>query len=425
MPCLPWLRKLTPSLLAVGATSVLALLAGIQLARMLDPADLGHYTLLISIAGTIALVGTLGQPMLTRRLYALAPAGTYAWRRDLTNSILFAAPLLVILWLGLSLLYRFTLVQTAMLAVLTLFTVLLLFLDQILIAAQQYALGNTMQRLPNALILLPIALLILVNQDLNFSGAVAWRLLAALATVVLGIGWLARGEKIGNAQIEWAVRRQGYNYLLLAVTTLLAGEGVIVLAGFVIPVGELGAFAALSLFMRPWHIVTLVVLQIGSVEAAKRDRPWDPRAWMLLLLAATIGALLCAMAFPTLISWLYERRYDQYSTLGWPLMVTGAILLVEAPPRASMIARALPELVRHFSWTQALLAGVGAFAILFAGHRFGIEALAWVLCAYAGVRCITTVGFATVQLPSRSVPAKDAKSTTSIQSATPDQQEVC
>jgi hypothetical protein len=392
--------------LTVGTTSVLALLASLQLARVLDPADLGQYTLLLSIASTITLAGTLGQPILTRRIYALASPGAYNWRRDLVNGIRYTAPLLVALLLGISFIYRFTLVQSAVLALLALLSVILFFLDQILIATQQYALGNAMLRLPNALILAPIALLVLTNQNLSLGDAVGWRLLAALVTLLLGFGWLARQKNVGDAQIERGARRQGYNYLLLGMTTLLAGEGVIVLAGFVVPVDELGAFAALSLFMRPWHLFTLVLLQIGSVEAAKRERPWEPRPWLFLLLMATIGALLYAMAFPMLISWLYDQRYDQYRDLGWPIIATGAILLVEAPPRASMIARALPQLVRTFSWTQALLAGIGAGVILLAGARVGIEAVAWALCCYAGARCLVTIGFATVRLPNRSVPAR-------------------
>src|SRR5687768_8035867 len=103
MPDLRWLRKLTPSLLAASVTSVLTLLAGILLARLLDPADLGRYTLLVSVAATIALVGTLGQPMVTRRVYALRSPGAYDWPRDLARSIVFAAPMLVLLLLGLPL----------------------------------------------------------------------------------------------------------------------------------------------------------------------------------------------------------------------------------------------------------------------------------------------------------------------------------
>jgi hypothetical protein len=164
-------------------------------------------------------------------------------------------------------------------------------------------------------------------------------------------------------------------------------------------------------------MVTLVLLQVGSVEAAKRKRPWDVRPWLLLVVAATAGAFLCATAFPPLIGWLYGGRYDSYSTLGWPMMLTGAILLVEALPRASMVARALPGLVSTFSWSQALLATAGAVAILYAGARQGIEAVAWVLCCYAAVRCLMTVAFATVRLPRRSLPPR-AESTLSAPSTT-------
>jgi hypothetical protein len=120
------------------------------------------------------------------------------------------------------------------------------------------------------------------------------------------------------------------------------------------------------------------------------------------------------VAFPTLISWLYDQRYDQYAGLGWPLMLTSALLLAEAPPRASMLARAVPQLVRHYSWAQALIAGVFALAILFAGTRFGIEAVAWVLCSYAGARYLTTIGFATLQLPNHCIPASSAEASSVI-----------
>ncbi|MCB0161943.1 MAG: hypothetical protein KDD83_27580, partial [Caldilineaceae bacterium] len=58
-------------------------LIGVGLARLLEPAALGKYMVLIAASGTVSLFGSRGQPMLTKRLYALQAPGTYDWLRDL------------------------------------------------------------------------------------------------------------------------------------------------------------------------------------------------------------------------------------------------------------------------------------------------------------------------------------------------------
>ena len=374
--------------LAVGAN----VLIGVGLARLLEPTALGKYMVLIAASGTVSLFGSRGQPMLTKRLYALQAPGTYDWLRDLGNGLRYSAPVLAGVLAGAILLYRLPMNEALQLALLVPLSLVLLFVSQVLQAERHYALGNVLVRLPNAVLLGLLAPIFVGRHPLTLGGAVTLRILAALIACAIGTVWLFSKTTRGADIIERDQRSQGRDYLALSATSLMTNEGVIVLAGLVLPPVQMGAFAALMILTRPLHMLQLVVVQVLSVEIAQRK--WTPNLWEYggFVVAAVMGTAVGIVIFPAAIHWLYAGRYDDYGWLAVPLMLSATLTLLEAWPRAALNGRAVPALIRAYSSTQVVVALAGAAAILVGGRVHGIGAVAWALCLYALARYVVSAG---------------------------------
>ena len=394
----PWLRQgqrwwvfappFVMMALAVGAN----VLIGVGLARLLEPAALGKYMVMIAAAGMVSLFGSRGQPMLTKRLYALRPPRTYDWLRDLADGLRYSLPVLVVVLLGAILLYRLPADEAVQLTLLVQLSLVLLFLSQVLQAARHHALGNVLVRVPNAVLLGMLTPFFMGRYPLTLGGAVALRIVAALVACGIGAVWLFRKTARGTEIIRREQRGQGRDYLALSATSLMTNEGVIVLAGLVLAPVQMGAFAALMILTRPLHMLQLVVVQVLSVEIAQRK--WTPNLWEYggFVAVAVIGTAVGIVIFPAAIHWLYAGRYDAYGRLAVPLMLSATFALLEAWPRATLNGRAAPALIRAYSSTQVLVALAGAAAILIVGNSYGVGAVAWALCLYALARYVVSAG---------------------------------
>ena len=211
----PWLRQgqrwwvfappFVMMALAVGAN----VLIGVGLARLLEPAALGKYMVMIAAAGMVSLFGSRGQPMLTKRLYALRPPGTYDWLRDLADGLRYSLPVLVVVLLGAILLYRLPADEAVQLTLLVLLSLVLLFLSQVLQAARHHALGNVLVRVPNAVLLGMLTPFFMGRYPLTLEGAVALRIVAALVACGIGAVWLFRKTARGTEIIRREVYGKG------------------------------------------------------------------------------------------------------------------------------------------------------------------------------------------------------------------------
>ncbi|MCB0158659.1 MAG: hypothetical protein KDD83_11060, partial [Caldilineaceae bacterium] len=304
----------------------------------------------------------------------------------------YSAPVLAGVLAGAILLYRLPMNEALQLALLVPLSLVLLFVSQVLQAERHYALGNVLVRLPNAVLLGLLAPIFVGRHPLTLGGAVTLRILAALIACAIGTVWLFSKTTRGADIIGRDQRSQGRDYLALSATSLMTNEGVIVLAGLVLPPVQMGAFAALMILTRPLHMLQLVVVQVLSVEIAQRK--WTPNLWEYggFVVAAVMGTAVGIVIFPAAIHWLYAGRYDDYGWLAVPLMLSATLTLLEAWPRAALNGRAVPALIRAYSSTQVVVALAGAAAILVGGRVHGIGAVAWALCLYALARYVVSAG---------------------------------
>jgi hypothetical protein len=216
---------------------------------------------------------------------------------------------------------------------------------------------------------------------------------AVAVALLLGISLLAVRSRRGHARILPGERWQGLGFGILLATHLIPFQGLIPIAGRMVPQEALAAYAALGVLARPFFLLQGAILQILSVELVRGK--WRPN-WRIeasLWGAATILFGGAALVLPEFAGRIYMHRYDEFAGLIVPLCLAGALLIPEILPRSYIAGRANLRLLNHYIAAQVFIALFGVSLAIVWGLQTGVYGIAWAGAGMIGLRNLAAYGY--------------------------------
>jgi len=371
---------------AAVVTTLFTLVANVLILRILPVVDAGRYALLISLAPMLALLGGFGQAALLKRRYSLRPPGAFNWSRDLAGSLLFSAPGLLLSVLAAMLVYRLSPGSIVFLSLAAPLLVLSQATAGVLDSHRLYVWAGVLIRLPNSLMVIPAGAVLLLPGLADLWFFLAAQIAVIGVSVALGLLLLVRRVPRGPAVISPRERAEGLSLGIMSGTNPLLSQGVIAVAGAIVPPGSLAALAAIATLVRPVHLIHNLALGILTVELARDRKLRRARVGWMLGVGAVLLVLILSACMPLLTRVAYGGRYQGFVGLGLPLVLIGGLLLTEILPRAYVKGSAATSQLKRFALWQVGIALCGVVMILASSKSAGVVGATWAGVAIAVLR---------------------------------------
>lgn len=388
-----WLKIFSEPTGATIIASLGIILANILVFRLLSLHDAGLFTLLIAISQTMFLLGTLGQPLLLRRIYSLQPPGKFDWLRDLFSTIMLLIPGVIIGCFLSGSIYNFIHEHTLFILFMSLGLITVDLISKILLSQRYYMWGSLLLRLPNSLLILPVLVLPLVPDSDRLRILLILHASLTWLVVVMGFFKLSRLVRRGTMRLMLHKRWQGFLFLLSSATKLLPYEGFVAIAGAMISAEQLAGFAAIAQFTRPFNLLYGIQNQVFTTEFARKKRVRYGRIVLVILSLTILMSVSMVLVLPALSNWIYSGRYESFVYLSHWLVLSFSLKLVEALPHSHAIGRTPIMIVNRFIGTQAFFALLGFFMVIILVERRGLLGLAWAMCLMFFIRALISYLF--------------------------------
>ena len=388
-----WIRIFSEPIGATIIASLGTILANILVLRLLSLYDAGLFTLLIAISQTLCFLGTLGQPLLIRRMYSLQPPEKFDWLRDLFSTILLLIPGVILGCFLSGGIYNFIHEHILFIFFMSLGLITVDLISKVLLSQRYYIWGSLLLRLPSSLLILPVLLIPLVTDSERLR--ILLILHVSLNWLIVGIGFfiLSRLVRRGTMRLSLKKRWQGFLFLLSSATKFLPYEGFVAIAGAIISAEQLAGFAAIAQFTRPFNLLSSIQDQVFTTEFARKKRIRYGRIVLIILSLTILISVSIVLILPTLSNWVYSGRYESYVYLSHWLVLSFSLKLVEALPHSHVIGRTPIKIVNRFIGTQAFFAFLGIFMAVILVERQGLLGLAWAMCLMFFVRALISYLF--------------------------------
>lgn len=385
-----------PGVLA-GGFSLLTLIGFSLLYRTLPVPQAGMLAIVVSISDILTLVALLGLGAMITRLYASHDRGAYNWFADLMTTAIYALPVLGLGSTGAVLLYGFTLWTGLYIVGLTLVGTLLATAYSMLNARGHYAWSASLIRAPNAALVIPGLAGALGLPYQNLTSVLAFYLFSTLCALAAAILRLRRILPGGAQRISRRERFAALAFMATSVTDLLPEQGLVAVAGRVLPLSQVAAFAAVAVFLRPFRLLRSVLGMILAPDLLRFRRESYVRLfrgfWALGLACGVAAAVL----IPPFFTRFYGGRYEE--AVAWIpyLALSGALLIGTIPARSDLTVRAPIRFVNRFAVAYALSMSVVLTLSMAGMSRSGAIFLAFAVVALqlaeTGVAYLYWAGF--------------------------------
>jgi hypothetical protein len=373
-----WLSQFTGAVIASAAASAASLVAGILALRLLPPDDAGRFTLLISVAGMLAVIALFGQANLINRVYA-GQARAYHWPLDLRNSLSLSAALALLGLAVVAALFPFSTFELAFLAGFAILTVLVQVTAAMLNSYRRYVWASVLLRLSNALLVVPLGAAFFGLLPLALNDLLLFQLLIVLLCALLGLITVQRAlpAPAGLPPIPLLERRETIGLAILTFSHLVLDPGLLVIAGYRLVPADLAGFGAYFTLFGPFLLVWAILLQTVGVEYG-RNPAFPTRRVLLVVWVSLLPVVALSTALlPLLASFLYKGKYDAFSGIALPVSLMGGLLMAEAAPRGIIAVLAPARLLRIYTAVQAVLAMAMAALALWMVGGLAVPGIAW------------------------------------------------
>ena len=332
----------------IGALMSLATLVGFSLLyRELPVTEAGMLAIVISLSDILGLVALVGLGTVITRQYAAAGPGVFDWRGDLRWTAGYLTPMIALASWAVSRLYDFPAPLAACLFVLTLLGALLAVTYFMLNSQGHYTWSSFLVRAPNSALLIPGFASLWLAAEVRLGAVLAAYVIANLAALLTGLAILRRVLPAGSKRITVRHRLDGAVFMATAATDLLPDQGLIAVAGKILPVSQVAAFAAMAILIRPFRLIRSILAMILGPDLLRFRRV----SYRKLIAGFWVLAIGCGVAAAALIPLLASRFYgDRYQeAIGWiPYMALAGVLLIGAlPARADLAVRSS---IRTMGW---------------------------------------------------------------------------
>jgi hypothetical protein len=197
---------------------------------------------------------------------------------------------------------------------------------------------------------------------------------ATALALLTGLAILQRVLPAGPKRISARQRLDGAAFMATTGTDLLPDQGLIAVAGKILPISQVAAFAAIAVLIRPFRLIRAILGMILAPDLLRFRRS----SYKKLIAGVWILALGCGLAaavlLPPLASRFYGDRYQE--AIAWiPYMAVAGVLLVGAIPARADLAVRSP--IRTMGWfalaylgAMLICLGMGIAGMLAAGAVF-------------------------------------------------------
>jgi hypothetical protein len=372
----------------VGVTALAAavtFVANTLLLNRLPVLAAGQYALLQSLVATLVAVGGLGQPALLLRLYGRAP-GRYQWPTDFRRSLVWAGPLLALAIMAAWGYYELPLSHGLFLAGAAPLLLGSHLLSAIFAARRRHVWSNLLLRLPSSLMIAPALAIILVAPRQRLPAALVGYLVSLALVVAVSYLALSWGGKDGGERLGWRQRMQGLWLLASQASTIALDQGLLVIAGAMLPTERVAVQAAIVTLLSPLQLVWSVLTNILLGELAQR-RTIRYGPMIAGVTALAISLVLAAAAIgPLALRLLFAGRYE----LGEGLVAAYAFIylfkLAETFPRTHITSRASAKALSVYVSLQLFLALAGMAGTVILARRLGLAGVIAGGLALSGAR---------------------------------------
>ena len=364
-----------PGALSAG-TSLLTLIGLSLLYRELRVSEAGLLALLLALADILSLVALLGLGTTITRLYAASKPGLLDWPADLAGTLGYALPIIALGSAAFLTFYSFSAEVGLYLMALSTLGTLLAAAYSMLNSQGSYAWSAFFVRAPKSILLLPGLVGLLGLAELRLIDVLAVYLFSTGLALALALLLLLRVLGRGRLRISSKQRIEGLAFMVTGTTNLLSDQGLIAVAGRILPLDQLAAFAAVAVLMRPFRLLRGILAMILAPDLVRFRRLSYGRLlaglWGLALFCGVAAAILV----PPIATRFYGGRYEEAMSLIPYLAVAGALLVAVVLPRADLAVRAPIRIVNRFAMTY-LFAMLASLTMSVSGmYRWGAVFLA-------------------------------------------------
>lgn len=352
------------------------LLATVILLRVLPDVEAGLFVLTLAVLETLVLIAGLGQNNVLTRRYSIHPVDTHDWPRDLAVSLVIATPVILVGTLVSSWLYDLPTEYWAFLLLALILRVPLHSMAYMLTAKRHYTWGNLLLRLPNALLILPALVLLVIPSLAGLNLVLLWLLASLIIVDGLGMALLIHHFPRGKLTISLRQRADGLIMLASTGSRNLPTSGLIALAGAILLPGQLAIFAAMAIIVRPFTLASNLLVMVLTPELIRDYQPSYTRMIIGLWTLAVLAGAAAVIVGPPLASWAYGGRYDDGATLIPLLALAGSLRFAGVLPRSHLFGRAETAILSRYVIAKALSLLVAMLLGVRLTYQFGIVGLA-------------------------------------------------
>lgn len=388
-----WVRVVQGPLAISVTTSIGTFFALVLMYQGLNPEDAGIFTLIIALVQLLQMVAGLGQPTLILRTYTQQAGREFNWARDLTTSMVISLPIVLLVCGIAMLIYEIKVFHALLIFILAGMQISILSETQILNSAQHYAWGNALLRLPNSLLIVPAVMLTWFPQEAVLDIVLILYTVLTAGIFALGLYLLYRLVPLGKRRLTWNERMNGVVFLFTQSSYSMPEQGIVTIAGGLLPPVELAIYGAISILLKPFDLLSSVLRNILTSELIRirklRRIVLTSGLWFVGILAFGL-VLIFGVDF---MSFIYKARFAEGNILIPWLGLAGLFRVVELLPRSYVIGNAEQRSLRRFVLWQAGLAimilSIGTWFI----HSVGIAAIAWTMVLLQIGRFIISSGY--------------------------------
>jgi O-antigen/teichoic acid export membrane protein len=323
--------------------------------RSLLPVEAGQMALLLSLVDIFALLTGFGMPTVITRKYSSQPAGTRDWPADLAGTVAFSSPWIAGAFVLSLVLYDVPPAGRLYLPLAIALSGLLQASSMILASQGRYSWPAVLLRLPNAM-LLAVWLIGLAAPSLaRLAGVLLLHGLSILMALTVGLILLWRSLPRGRTRLTLRERFEGLPFLATGATVVLPDQGLVAIAGRMLPAADLATYAAVAVLLRPFRLLRSVLVSILMPEFIRRPRESYSRHFAGVWFLGITAGLASVALLPPLARWLYGGRYSAGLPL-IPLLTIGGILhLTAVVPKSDLSGRASPALATRYAFSLLAL----------------------------------------------------------------------
>jgi len=373
-----WIRLTQAPIIISILASAVTFVATIALYRQLHQEDAGVLTLALAII-QLLMLASLGQPTLIQRMYSQAAVGAFNWLPDLVVSILVSIPLIFLICIPAFHIYNFTVLHILLIITAALMQIGILTESQMLNSSRHYAWASILLRLPNSMLIIPAAVLLMVGASSELDTVLG--LYSVLSAIVAGFGlylvhkFLARGPR----RILWKERLDGVIFLFTQSSYSLPEQGIVAIGGGLLPASQLAVFGAMAVLLKPFELLTGVLRNVLTTELIRRREQKRTLPMLTIMGIAALALGLTIFFGPAFMALIYSRRYTEGAAMIPWLALAGSFRLVEILPRSYVIGNARQHALRRFVFWQVLLAVCVVFAGWWVIREQGVVAIVWLM----------------------------------------------